>query len=503
MARVKRIAGSFDGDEDSGRLLITALDAEVVAAQLAERDADWALPPEELAGIATPISGANGAVIDDFGGLLRLRLDAISIEQETAIGVKLLDANDRYWWYTIDVLAPNRRDGEPQPLELSTRLTDQPDALLPLEGARIVQSSSRFRPGVNERPVAPLTLISLDLALTRASGEIVLRDLHYERRGQTQLLADFTSGRWEAAPLEVGEPPLDFFVLAEDGARYRWNQIPASLRGVRYVGDREPLPALLSAEAMSQGRLQVGETVRIRVGPTSMRFYVAGQFETFPAYDPQRDEPLVLIDRAALTERFFSSAAAGVALAVNDELWVSAPLRSWSQLLVEREFPLEGPGITTIESAREELAADPLIVASWNGVFIGALAAVAIASAFGLVVLTAVTAQARRVEFAVCQSVGMSMRQILGLIALEQLIIIAIGLGAGLIVGTQAGAVLLDFFALTPDGRDVVPPLQFIIDWPGVGILLGALTALFALNLAAFLWFLRRIELHGALRLAA
>jgi len=72
-----------------------------------------------------------------------------------------------------------------------------------------------------------------------------------------------------------------------------------------------------------------------------------------------------------------------------------------------------------------------------------------------------------------------------------------------LIVGTQSGAILLDFFALTPDGRDVVPPLAFIVDWPVVGTLFGALSALFALNLGAFLWFLRRIELHGALRLAA
>ncbi len=507
VARVKRIAGSFDGDEESGRLEITALDAEVVAGQLRDREAEWALPPEELAAIArSPSGSANdgvGATIDGFGGLLRLRVDILAIEQETAIGIKLLDANERYWWYTIDVLSPKPQDGEASALTLSARLTDEPDAYLPLEGARIVQSASRFRPGVIERPVAPLTLISLDVALTRARGEIVLHDLTYEEVGEVRRLADFSSGEWEATPLEVGEPPLDFFAIEESGARYRWNAIPSSLRGVRYVGDREPLPALLSVEAMSQGRLQVGETVRIRVGPTPMRFYVAGQFETFPAYDPQRDEPLVLIDRAALTERFFSSAAAGVALAVSDELWVSAPLSRWSQLLTDQEFPLEGPGITTIESAREELAADPLIVASWNGVFIGALAAVAIASAFGLVVLTAVTAQARRVEFAVCQSVGMSMRQILGLIALEQLIIIAIGLGAGLIVGTQAGAVLLDFFALTPDGRDVVPPLQFIIEWPGVGVLFGALAALFALNLGAFLWFLRRIELHGALRLAA
>ena len=503
VARVKRIVGAFDGDEGSGRLQIKALDAKVVAQQLQEQGATWALPPEDLAGIAPLTTSVDRAVIEDFGGVLSLRLRVVSLRQDTLIGIKVLDANGRYWWYTIeDLIAPV--DGlQSTEMTVTSRLTNEADAFLPLEGARIVRRQSRFRPGVLERPVGPLKLVSLDLAVTRAPGEVVLRDLSYERRGETQLLADFASGRWEATPLEVGEQPLDFFEVDDDGARYRWNAIPASLRGVRYVADREPLPVLLSVEAMQQGRLNIGETVRIRVGPTPVKFNVVGQFETFPGYDPQRDEPLVLIDRAAFVERLYGSAAAGVALAVTDELWVSAPLSRWSKLLTERDFPLDGEGILTLNSARSELAADPLIVASWNGVFIGALAAVAIASAFGLVVLTAVTAQARRVEFAICQSVGMSMRQILGLIALEQLIVITIGLGAGLIVGSQAGAILLDFFALTPDGRDVVPALEFIIDWRGVGILFVALTGLFALNLGAFLWFLRRIELHGALRLAA
>ncbi len=499
VARVKRIVGAYDGDEDSGRLQIAALDAQIVSRQLAERDADWALPPEALSSIAPSRSDVQRAVIEDFGGLLTLRLRVLFLAQETPIGIKVQDAHGRYWWYTIETL----ETATAEEFSATLRLTEEADAYLPLEGSRIVQRQSSFRPGVTERPVAPLTLASLDLAVTRAPGEIILRDLRYEHSGESQILADFASGRWEATPLEVGEQPLDAFRIEDGGAHYRWSAVPASLRGVRYVSEREPLPALLSVEAMEQGRLTIGETVRIRVGPTPVKFNVVGQFETFPGYDPQRDEPLVLINRAAFVQRLYGSAAAGVALAVDDELWASAPLSSWSELLVEREIPLDAEGIDTLGSARSELAADPLIVASWNGVFIGALAAVAIASAFGLVVLTAVTSQARRVEFAVCRSVGMSMRQILGLIALEQLIVIAIGLGAGLIVGSQAGAILLDFFALTPDGRDVVPPLTFIIDWPGVGILFAALTGLFALNLGAFLFFLRRIELHGALRLAA
>ena len=282
-----------------------------------------------------------------------------------------------------------------------------------------------------------------------------------------------------------------------------WTGEVASLRGIRYAAPQDPLPMLVSRQALEQGRVKVGDEIRIRVGAMPMLFRIAGIFDHFPTWDPGVDPPLLLVDRAALFARLFSSAAAGTSLAVLDELWTDAALAELEPLLEAEEIPLDSAAIVTADSALADIEADPLLVAAWNGVFIGALAAVAVAASFGLVVLMSVTAQARRIEFAVCQSVGMSARQILGLIAIEQAAVVLVGLGAGLLVGTQAGAILLDFFSLTPDGRDVVPPLEFLIDWRTVGIQFGALVALFTVNLTAFLLFLRRIELHGALRLAA
>ncbi len=503
-AQVKRLAGAFDGDEESGRLGVAALDAAAVAGQLAERAADWAVDPELLASIAPPASSVDRAEIPELGGYLTLRYKLGATAAPYALGVKVLDANGRYWWYTLEE-ADVQIEADTEWREATIQLTDRPAVLLAPEGARPVRAGTRWRPGVAERAFAPLTLMSLDIALARRSSSVELRDLTYRFGGETVLLAQFDSGKWEPIPLEVGIEPVDSLQVleSEPGVRFSWTGEAASLRGLRYRSEYSPLPALFSKEAAEQGRLAVGDKVRLRVGPMPMTFIVAGTFDVFPAYDPQRDPPLVLMDRAALFDALYSSATAGTALAVLDELWVSAPLAEWSELLALAEVPLDANEVITIESARADLSADPLIVAAWNGVFVGALAAVAVAAAFGLMVLTAVTAQARRVEFAVCQSVGMSVRQILGLIALEQVAVIVIGLGAGLAVGALGGGVLLDFFALTPDGRDVVPPLRFIVDWPGVGVLFGALVALFTANLLAFLWFLRRIELHGALRLAA
>ena len=535
-ARVSRVGAVFDGDEESGLLQLAALDAQIVAAQMADGGVDWSVEPERLRALGSPPELIERAVIEELAGRIVLRVQVERVQSLTYFTARFRDANGRYWGYVIgavDVEPPESAGEEPRLLlsdggglavaggedvrewnDISVSLFADPAYLLAPEGLQFVESRGRFRPGVEARPVAPLTLISIDLAGARGAGQIAIDELAYERRGERVVLEGFDAGHgWEATPLAVGAAPVDRLTAAANPAQlqdayggaveYAWTPEVASLRGIRYADSQAPLPVLLSETALEQGRLELGDLVRLRVGTAPMVFRVEGVFEQFPTWDPGLGPPLVIVDREALFGRLFSSAAAGTSLAVLDELWIDAPLAVVAPLLAEAEIPLGAAEIITVEAARAEIEADPLLVAAWNGVFIGALAAVGVAASFGLVVLMSVTAQARRVEFAVCQSVGMSVRQILGLIAIEQVAVIVVGLGAGLIVGTQAGRILLDFFALTPEGRDVAPPLEFLVDWETVGIQFGALAGLFALNLGAFLLFLRRIELHGALRLAA
>ena len=567
VAEVQRVSAAFDGDEESGRLQMLALNANIVAAQFDDGADAWADTPPLLRALPVEPESTDRAVIDELRGSLVVRVRIEHFRGPWALGARFQDANGRYWEYvlaTVNDQAANRSstgqtsitrtavssstgssttrtttvsssespaiaaaltDGFGKRVaqgdelanwnEVQVSLQEPPSYLLAPEGAQEVDGRGRFRPGIKLRPVAPLTLISIDMAGVRGAGSIAVDEIAYDLGGERRVLEGFDAGHpWQPAPLEVGVEAVDrlsqlsaddeAFENARGGAvRFSWTREVASLRGLRYAGAQEPLPVLLSQTAAEQGRVEIGDLIRIRVGPMPIVFRVAGVFEHFPTWDPGIDPGLLVVDRDALFARIFSSAAAGTSLPVLDELWVDAPLHEFVDLVEAAEVPLDSLEIITVESARAEIEADPLLVAAWNGVFIGALAAVAVAASFGLIVLMSVTAQARRIEFAVCQSIGMSVRQVLGLIAIEQIAVIIVGLGAGVLVGTQAGHVLLDFFALTPDGRDVVPPLQFLVDWKTVGIQFGALIALFAVNLSAFLIFLRRIELHGALRLAA
>ena len=547
VAEVQRVSAAFDGDEESGRLQMLALNADIVAALFDDGADAWADTPPLLRALPVEPESTDRAVIDELRGSLVVRVRIEQFSGPWALGARFQDANGRYWEYFLAIVndqAANTStarasdsDGESPAIvaaltdgfgkrvaqgdelaewnEVQVSLQEPPSYLLAPEGAQEVDGRGRFRPGIKLRPVAPLTLISIDMAGVRGAGSIAVDEIAYDLGGERRVLEGFDAGHpWQPAPLEVGVEAVDRLsqLSADDeaienarggAARFSWTREVASLRGLRYAGAQEPLPVLLSETAAEQGRVEIGDLIRIRVGPMPIVFRVAGIFEHFPTWDPGIDPGLLVVDRDALFARIFSSAAAGTSLPVLDELWVDAPLHELDDLIEAAEVPLDSLEIITVESARAEIEADPLLVAAWNGVFIGALAAVAVAASFGLVVLMSVTAQARRIEFAVCQSIGMSVRQVLGLIAIEQIAVIIVGLGAGVLVGTQAGHVLLDFFALTPDGRDVVPPLQFLVDWKTVGIQFGALIALFAVNLSAFLIFLRRIELHGALRLAA
>lgn len=533
-AQVSRIGAVFDGDEDSGGLTLAALDAEIVAQQLQDGGADWAVDSDALRALAPPPDTASRAVIDRLPGRLNLRIrnfDTDEFRNPVWLAARFRDANGRYWGYVLGSISveastePDEqgqfpailvlRDGQGFPVargdelrewqEIDALLSSNPTFLLAPEGIQPLQRRSRFSPIVSRRPTAPLTLISIDIGGARSRGSVEIDEISYNA-GERRIIEDFEGDHpWQPTPLAVGEEAVDHLTaLRDDGAvRFSWTGEVASLRGIRYAAPQDPLPMLVSRGALEQGRVEIGDEIRIRVGAMPMLFRIAGAFDHFPTWDPGVDPPLLIVDRAALFARLFSSAAAGTSLAVLDELWTDAALAELEPLLEAEEIPLDSAAIITADSALADIEADPLLVAAWNGVFIGARAAVAVAASFGLVVLMSVTAQARRIEFAVCQSVGMSARQILGLIAIEQAAVVLVGLGAGLLVGTQAGTILLDFFSLTPDGRDVVPPLEFLIDWRTVGIQFGALVALFTVNLTAFLFFLRRIELHGALRLAA
>ena len=122
---------------------------------------------------------------------------------------------------------------------------------------------------------------------------------------------------------------------------------------------------------------------------------------------------------------------------------------------------------------------DPLISAGWRALLAIAFTTVLAASAVGFLVYSQVTFASRMMEYAVVRTLGLTTRQVLGLVTLELLMVLLPSVLIGGVLGIRMGATIIPFLVTSGEGLRVVPPVVLDIDWQSIGVLLGVLGAIF------------------------
>ena len=131
---------------------------------------------------------------------------------------------------------------------------------------------------------------------------------------------------------------------------------------------------------------------------------------------------------------------------------------------------------------------DALTAAGWNGYLGFGFIAVTTVSILAFIVTGWTTYRLRRLELAVLKSMGMSMRQMLLMIGLEQTVIASISLIVGAGIGLVLSAVLLPYLA-GKDASTLAPPMVAVIGTQMLGILLGVVAAALIASVTwIFLW---------------
>ena len=161
------------------------------------------------------------------------------------------------------------------------------------------------------------------------------------------------------------------------------------------------------------------------------------------------------------------------------------------------------PEIFSIQDrgAAEDLARrDPLAGGGWNGLTVLSMTAIAIAVVLTLIIHAVVSVQTGRVDLSVAWALGLSKIQIFFALALDSLIVTALGLGSGIALGIWPGRWLLGWLNPTERGQPLVPPMvPTTHDWLLI-LILGSLVAAAILGLGFAAVFARRLRLPEILR---
>ena len=340
-------------------------------------------------------------------------------------------------------------------------------------------------------------------------GTILVDNLHVptEDGGETPLESFEGELRW--TPIVTSPISSDRLVLTSRDTRHgnkaarfsfgRENQ--RGIRGFYQSPTAGPLPVILSDDlAAGIGALE-GSSLFVQIGQNRLEVVVADIVRNFPTLSPEGGRFIVTdLDRMLAHLNILSVArpyrpnelflttdsTAGVEL----DLAVAAIRRISGRLLRRTE-------------ALEAVDRDPLTTAGWRSLSMLAIAVLVLTAGLGYAIYMVAFGGHSRSETGFLRALGLSRRQLLGLIGFEHISIAVIGLGLGTWTGFQMSRIMVSAVAIDTEGADVVPPFILMTDWLEMLVTYAVLLAVFAVTVALMNRSIRRRDLHAIARTEA
>ncbi|MEV4165099.1 FtsX-like permease family protein [Nonomuraea dietziae] len=249
----------------------------------------------------------------------------------------------------------------------------------------------------------------------------------------------------------------------------------------------QPLPVVITDELAAQEKLSAGTKLFLPFDATTSHLVVAAVVDSLPGTDV--GEPAVLVDLPTIADRDVLTVNAPprvtewwAATADGDPSAATAALAAhpgWSARVLDRQ------------TVFTELRDDPLAGGLQGALLVGFAAAVIFAG-LGFAVNAAVAARERSAELGLLHALGVSFRQVLGLLAVEQTFLIGLGLVGGTLLAGGMATVVVPHLVLSGQVTAVTPPVRLDIPWIQTAILLTVIAAALFAIVAALAGSLRR-----------
>jgi hypothetical protein len=165
------------------------------------------------------------------------------------------------------------------------------------------------------------------------------------------------------------------------------------------------------------------------------------------------------------------------------------------------EEPFESEFVHDREKRLAESQVDPLAKAGWSALLFIGFSTVLVLGCVGFLVHAYVSFREREQQLAIRRSLGLSLRQLVTLVWLEQALVIAAGMALGTWMGARLVGTIMPFLGHDDRGVKVVPPFAIEVNWDSLAMTYAAMGIVFAIIMAGVIFFVFRISLHRILRL--
>ena len=279
-------------------------------------------------------------------------------------------------------------------------------------------------------------------------------------------------------------------------AHFLPDSVAAPVASLAQILKQEPgnnaLPAIFSPRLLT-AQYRVGQRLSLTVAGQPLQFEIRAIVNDFPTLS----DNFVVTDIHALARQVDLST-----LYFSSEAWLSVDSTdtAQSQALLD-DLRLEGRLLADAQAELRRLQADAM-AQGISGAFQLSALVLCLLSLIGFLVAHYLAAQQRMYEFSLLRAMGLTASQAYSLFIMEGMLMLALGLLAGVVIGYSLVRITFPFISRALAGSLAgVTIHQIVINWGVVSGQYALLTACYILGTLALLLALVRSGLHRVLRL--
>ncbi|WP_219836039.1 ABC transporter permease [Paenibacillus sp. R14(2021)] len=313
--------------------------------------------------------------------------------------------------------------------------------------------------------------------------------------------ASFAAGGQNGAVTLYGIDTFDFGKVAW----IRGSLLQYPLNSYLNLLASNPKAVLVSRSMAKKYGVKTGDTISAKwEGLDSANFIVYGIVDYWPGWSPlpesgDADNPEVQLPN--LIVGHLSYIQNHLALEPYD-VWIKLKAGATSKViyedLIKKEIPIEklvDAGQLLIRSKN-----DPFRLAI-NGVMTLGFVISMLISFFGFLLFWVLTLSGRTLQFGILRAMGISFRQIIGMLLSEQLLTSAAAILFGVIIGNTVSSLFVPLFQLSFSAKDQVPPFEIVRQLSDYVQLYSVVGFMLAIGLAVLGIRVSRMKITQALKL--
>lgn len=270
------------------------------------------------------------------------------------------------------------------------------------------------------------------------------------------------------------------------------------------AGDSQAV--LISRTLANQKKVKPGDTIWIGWSDVPQQpFKVYAIIDYFPTFNPnpgsgneenqkKAESPMLIVGHLPRIQLQLAMAPYDVWIKLKPE----ATLTDFYAGLKESGLP-----ITKIVSTREEVIQaknDPYLMAL-NGILTLGFVLSILVSFIGFLLYWVLSLRGRALQNGILRAIGLTLKQLIGMLAIEQLLTSGIAVVIGILIGNTASRLYVPNFQMTFNQSMLVPPFQVMFEYSDfirIYIIVGIML-LIGLGILAYM--LSRLRIHQAIKL--